>query len=69
MLGPVSSEDEGAGSGTRCVRALSLVTCVSAGAGAGVCGGVAALSQLCGYVGYPEGVHLSSKTCECVCWR
>ena len=31
MLGPVSNEDEGAGSGTGCVRALSLVTCVRAG--------------------------------------
>ena len=27
MLGPASSENEGAGSGTRRVRALSLVTC------------------------------------------
>ena len=29
MLGPASSEKEGAGSGTGRVRALSLVTCVS----------------------------------------
>ena len=54
MLGPVSNEDEGAGSGTRCVRALSLVTCVRA-AGARLCGDMVALSRLCGYVGYPGG--------------
>ena len=48
MLGPVSKEDEGAGSGTRCVRALSLLTCVRAGAGVRVCGGVVALPRLCG---------------------
>ena len=55
MQGPVSNEDEGAGSGTGCVRALSLVTCVRAGAGARVRRGVVALSRLCGYVGYLGG--------------
>ena len=69
MLGPVSNEDEGAGSGTACVGALSLVTCVRAGAGADACGGAVALSRLCGHVGYPGGVHLSSRTCGCICWR
>ena len=34
MLGPVSNEDEGPGSGIGCVRALSLVSRVRAGAGA-----------------------------------
>ena len=34
MLGPVSNEDEGAGSGIGCVRALSLVSRLRAGAGA-----------------------------------
>ena len=34
MLGPVSNEDEGVASGIGCVRALSLVSCVRAGAGA-----------------------------------
>ena len=69
MLGPVSNEDEGVCSGTGCVRALSLVTCVRAGAGARVRRGVVALSRLCGYVGYLGGVHLSPRTCGCVCWR
>ena len=70
MLGPVSNEDEGAGSGTGCVHALSLVTCVRAGAGERVRGGVVALSWLCGYVGYPwGGVHISCRTCANVCWR
>ena len=69
MLGPVSNEDEGAGSGTGCVRPLSLVTSVRAGAGARVRGGVVALSRLCGYAGYPGGVQLRSRRCECVCCR
>ena len=69
MLGPVSNEDEGAGAGTGCVRALSLVTCLSAGAGADVCGGVVALSRLCGHLGYPGGVDRSSRTCGCVSLR
>ena len=69
MLGPVSNEDEGAGSGTWCVRMLSLVTCVRAAAGADASGGVVALSRLCVPVGYPGGVHLSSRTSGCVCWR
>ena len=34
MLGPVGNEDEGVGSGIGCVHALSLVSCVRAGAGA-----------------------------------
>ena len=41
MLGPVSNEDEGAGLGIRCVRAMSLVFRVCAGAGSvggGMCG-------------------------------
>ena len=66
MLGPVRNEDEDAGLGTGCVRALSLVTCVRAGACADVCGGVVALSRLCGHVGYLGRVHLSSRTCGCV---
>ena len=33
MLGPASNEDEGAGSGIGCVRTLSLVSPVRAGAG------------------------------------
>ena len=69
MLVPVSNEDESAGSGTGCVRALSLVTCVRAGAGSGVSGRAEVLSWLCGYVVYQGGVHLSSRTCGCVCWR
>ena len=69
MLGPVSNEDEGAGSATGCVCALSLVICVRAGAGARVPGGAVALSRMCGYVGYPLGVHLSSRTGGCICWR
>ena len=56
MLGPVSKEDEGAGSGTRFMRALSLVTCVCAGAGAEVCGGVVVLSRLHG-----GGLQFSSR--------
>ena len=43
MLGPVSNEDQVAGSGTGCVRALSPVTCVRAGADARVCGIVSAV--------------------------
>ena len=62
MLGPVSSENEGAGSGTGRVRAFSLVI-LRAGAG------VAALSRLRGHVGYPGGGHICSRTCGCVCWR
>ena len=31
--------------------------------------GVVALSQLCGHLGYPGGVHICSRTCGCVCWR
>ena len=31
--------------------------------------GVAALSRLCGHVGYPGGGHICSRTCRCVCWR
>ena len=64
MLGPVSNEEEGAIS-----RALSLVTCLLAGAGARARGSVVAMSRLCGYVAYQGGVHLSSRTCGCVCWR
>ena len=59
MLGPVSSENEGAGSGTGRVCAFS----VRAGAG------VAALSRLRGHVGYPGGGHICSRTCGCVCLR
>ena len=55
MLGPVSNEDEGAGLCTGCVCALSPGTCVVAGAGARVPGGVVALGRLCGYVGLPGG--------------
>ena len=69
MLGPVSNEDEGAGSGTDFVWALLLGTCVRAVAGADACGRVVALSGLCGHVGYPGGVHPSSKMCGCICWR
>ena len=67
MLCPVSNEDEGEGSSTGGVRALSLVTCVRARAGARVRGSVVVLPRLCGYVGYLGGVHLSSRTCVCVC--
>ena len=42
---------------------------VRAGAGAGVCGGVVALSRLCGHAGYLGGVHICSRTSGCVCWR
>ena len=59
MLGPVSNENEGSGLGTGCVRSLSMVTCVRAGAGARVRGGVG---------GYPRGVHPSSRLRGCVCW-
>ena len=55
MPGPVSNEDTEAGSGIGCVRALSLVPCLRACVGAGVCGVAVALSRLCGYVGYPGG--------------
>ena len=62
MLGPVSSENEGAGSGTGGVRAFSLVirACWC------WCGGVVSLR---GDVGYPGGGHICSRTCGCVCWR
>ena len=48
MLRPVGNEDEGAGSGIRCVCELSLVSGVRAGAGAvgGIMFGVVALSRL-----------------------
>ena len=70
MRGHVCNEDEGAGLGTGCVRAFSLVFCVRAGAGARVRGGVVAVSGLCGYVGYQGGgVNFSSRTSEYVCWR
>ena len=49
----MSNEDEGAGSGTGCVRALSLVTCVPAGA-VRVRRGVLVLSRLCRGGGPPQ---------------
>ena len=62
MLGPVSSENEGAGSGIGRVRAFSLVIracwCWRG-----------ALSRLRGHMGYPGGGHLCSRTWGCVCWR
>ena len=42
---------------------------VLAGAGVGACGGVVALSRLCGHVGYPGGFHICSRTRGCVSWR
>ena len=42
---------------------------VRAGAGVRACGGVVALSWLCGQVGYPGGVHICSRMRGCVCWR
>ena len=74
MLGPVSNEDKGVGSGIVCVRALSLVSRVRAGAGAVggvVCGtrwrgGVVSAAPASGLSG---GVHFSSRTYACVCWR
>ena len=62
MLGPVSSENEGAGSGIGRVGAFFWRS-LRAGAG------VAALSRLRGHVGYPGGGHICSRTCGCVCWR
>ena len=62
MLGPVSSENEGAGSGTGRVRAFSLVIracwCWD--------GGVVSAARA---RGLPGGGHICSRTCGCVCWR
>ena len=62
MLGPVSSENERAGSGTGRVRAFSLVI------RACWCwrGGVVSAER---NMGYPGGGHIFSRTCGCVCWR
>ena len=63
MLGPVSSENEGAGSGIGRVRAFSLVI------RACWCwrGGVVSAVRARGL--YPGGGHICSRTPGCVCWR
>ena len=48
MLDGVSNGNEGAGSGTGCVRLLYLVYCVREVAGARVRGSVSAFSRVCG---------------------
>ena len=47
-----------------CVQVLVpwVVSCV-------VRGGVVELSWMRGLVSYPGGVHFSSRTCGCDCWR
>ena len=44
------------------VLVLSVVSCV-------VRGGVVEWVRLRGQIGYPGGVHFSSGTCGCACWR